>query len=193
MGLPEQEGAVWTPTQLPSKSTHDCHADFLTRLKLLLINARSIKNMIILIHDLILDEDVDLACISETWVGAEDDVALCFMSSPPQPQVSGYGTSWGWRNRYLCHCGLYIYHSTNHETCSVAVGSGMPTFCWVTVTGWHCYWCTIPLAAQYSPCWGWPYSSRTQGWRPPNFQFWVNSTFTLRLWRISWFRSSWAP
>ena len=40
-------------------------------LKLVLLNARSVSNKTQLIHDLILEEDADLACITETWIGRE--------------------------------------------------------------------------------------------------------------------------
>ena len=37
----------------------------------LLMVARSVQNKTALIHDVILDEGADLACITETWVGEE--------------------------------------------------------------------------------------------------------------------------
>lgn len=44
---------------------------------LMLINARSTKKTwIAFINDLILDEEVDLVCITETWAGTEKGVAL---------------------------------------------------------------------------------------------------------------------
>ena len=40
-------------------------------LRLVLLNARSVSNKTQLIYDLILDENADLACITETWIGRE--------------------------------------------------------------------------------------------------------------------------
>lgn len=49
----------------PNQGNHDCHVDHPCSLKLMLINGRSIKKTkITFIHDLILDEEVDLACIT---------------------------------------------------------------------------------------------------------------------------------
>lgn len=39
-----------------------------------LVNARSVCNKATLIHDLILEEKADLACITETWMGQEGGV-----------------------------------------------------------------------------------------------------------------------
>ena len=53
-------------------------------LTLVLLNARSIANKPQVIHDLILEENADLACITETWISGE--------GSPPLALVcpSGY-------------------------------------------------------------------------------------------------------
>ncbi|KAF7252108.1 putative uncharacterized transposon-derived protein F52C9.6, partial [Varanus komodoensis] len=51
-------------------------------LTVLLFNARSANNKSALIHDLIVDEGADLACITETWVGKGGDVALSQLCPP---------------------------------------------------------------------------------------------------------------
>ena len=40
-------------------------------LHLVLLNARSVFNKAQVIHDLILEEDADLACITEIWIDGE--------------------------------------------------------------------------------------------------------------------------
>lgn len=73
--------SVLSSTRLPIRWFHSSHTtDLLSDLKLMLLNARSINNMTALIHDLILDEEIDLACIAETSVSTEDDVNLSLMS-----------------------------------------------------------------------------------------------------------------
>ncbi|KAF7235047.1 Vomeronasal type-2 receptor 26 [Varanus komodoensis] len=51
-------------------------------LTVLLLNARSVNNKSSLIHDMIVDEGADLACITETWVGEGGDVALSQLCPP---------------------------------------------------------------------------------------------------------------
>ncbi|KAF7247270.1 Netrin receptor UNC5B [Varanus komodoensis] len=51
-------------------------------LTVLLCNARSANNKSALIHDLIVDEGADLACITETWAGEGGDVALSQLCPP---------------------------------------------------------------------------------------------------------------
>ena len=51
-------------------------------LKLMLLNARSVSNKSQIIQDLILEEDADLACITETWMGGEGGVPLTLACRP---------------------------------------------------------------------------------------------------------------
>uniref|UniRef100_A0ABM5FRX5 Endophilin-A1 isoform X1 n=1 Tax=Pogona vitticeps TaxID=103695 RepID=A0ABM5FRX5_9SAUR len=51
-------------------------------LTLVLLNARSVSNKPQLIHDLILEEDADLACITETWLGGEGGPPLALICLP---------------------------------------------------------------------------------------------------------------
>ena len=51
-------------------------------LRLLLLNARSVSNKTQLIYDLILEEDADLACITETWIGGEGGPPLALICPP---------------------------------------------------------------------------------------------------------------
>ena len=48
----------------------------------MLMNARLVQNKTALIHDVILDEGADLACITETWVGEEGGVPLSQLCPP---------------------------------------------------------------------------------------------------------------
>uniref|UniRef100_A0A2D4LBZ5 Endonuclease/exonuclease/phosphatase domain-containing protein n=1 Tax=Micrurus spixii TaxID=129469 RepID=A0A2D4LBZ5_9SAUR len=48
-------------------------------LRLLLLNARSFVNKAPLVWDLILDEEADLTCITETWLGQDGGVPLSEM------------------------------------------------------------------------------------------------------------------
>lgn len=45
-------------------------------LKLLLLNAKTVNNKVCLIWDLILNENTDIVCITETWLGAAGGVIL---------------------------------------------------------------------------------------------------------------------
>ena len=46
------------------------------------MHARSVQNKTALIHDVILDEGTDLACITETWVGEESGVPFSQLCPP---------------------------------------------------------------------------------------------------------------
>ena len=59
-------------------------------LNLVPLNARSVSNKSQLIQDLILEEDADLACITETWMGGEGGVPLT-LSCPPGYTVQHQG------------------------------------------------------------------------------------------------------
>ena len=59
-------------------------------LNLVLLNARSVSNKSQLIQDLILEEDADLPCITETWMGGEGGVPLT-LSCPPDYAVQHQG------------------------------------------------------------------------------------------------------
>ena len=48
----------------------------------MLLNARSAPNKAQVIHDLILEEDADLACITETWIGGEGGPPLALICPP---------------------------------------------------------------------------------------------------------------
>ncbi|XP_061464713.1 uncharacterized protein LOC133376492 [Rhineura floridana] len=63
-------------------------------LQLLLFNARSINNKTSLIHDLIVDEAADLACITETWVSDLGGINLSQLC-PPGYSVQHLGRSEG--------------------------------------------------------------------------------------------------
>ena len=51
-------------------------------LRLVLLNARSVANKAQVIYDLILEEDADLACITETWIGGEGGPPLALICPP---------------------------------------------------------------------------------------------------------------
>ena len=51
-------------------------------LRLVLLNARSVSNKAQVIHDLMLEQDADLACISETWIGGEGGPPLALICLP---------------------------------------------------------------------------------------------------------------
>ena len=51
-------------------------------LRLVLLNARSVSNKAQVIQDLILEEDTDLACITETWIGGEGGPPLALICPP---------------------------------------------------------------------------------------------------------------
>lgn len=64
----------------------------------MLNNARSIKNKTSLIHNLIMDVEIDPACITETWVTGRMDVFPYYV-----PQGSDFETSLG------CGAGLLLF------------------------------------------------------------------------------------
>ena len=66
----------------------------------LLMNARSVQNKTALIHDVILDEGADLACITETWVGEEGGVPLSQLCLPGY-SVQHQCHSEGWEGELL--------------------------------------------------------------------------------------------
>lgn len=51
-------------------------------LGIVLINARAIKKKTLFIHALLLDGKFDMACLTETWMGEEDDVNLALICQP---------------------------------------------------------------------------------------------------------------
>ena len=72
------------PCASPSSNLENCgsHVSQLSGLQLLLLNARSAQNKISLIHDLIMAEEADLACVNETWVGEQGGVGLTQLCPP---------------------------------------------------------------------------------------------------------------
>ena len=50
-------------------------------LNLVLLNARYVSNKAQVIYDLILEEDADLACITETWISGEGGPPLALILS----------------------------------------------------------------------------------------------------------------
>ena len=64
-------------------------------LTLVLLNARSVSNKTQVIHDLILEEDADLACITETWINGEGGPPLALIC-PPGYAVQHQGRLEGW-------------------------------------------------------------------------------------------------
>lgn len=62
---------------------HDSHTDLPSSSNLMPINTRSTTNKTTIIHDVIMDEEIDLACITETWVSREDDINPSLVCPPP--------------------------------------------------------------------------------------------------------------
>lgn len=58
------------------------HSVFPFCLKMMLINARSVNKKTHLIDDLIVHEDIDQTCITETWLGSGDDANLSLHCPP---------------------------------------------------------------------------------------------------------------
>ena len=82
------------PANLGSLENRPVHPQ---NLSLLLCNARSAKNKTHIIYDLLLDEEADLACFTETWLG--DDSGPTWAQALPagyciseQVRKSGRGT-----------------------------------------------------------------------------------------------------
>lgn len=61
---------------------YSSHTIFPPPLSWCLSNARSVNNKTHLVHDLIEDDCADLAYITETWLGGENDVNLSLVCSP---------------------------------------------------------------------------------------------------------------
>lgn len=76
-----------------------------------------------LIHDLVMDEEIDLACITKTWATGEADVNLRVLCPPRFQCVTP--TIAGGVERRSC-CGLQKQHDAYHELCSAADWSGIP-------------------------------------------------------------------
>ena len=64
-------------------------------LKLVLLNARSVSNKSKLIYNLILEEDADLASITETWLGSDGGIPLS-LACPPGYAVQHQGRPGEW-------------------------------------------------------------------------------------------------
>ncbi|XP_078233414.1 uncharacterized protein LOC144583475 [Pogona vitticeps] len=76
-------------------------------LNLVLLNARSVSNKPQVIYDLILEEDADLACITETWINGER--ALPWLSSACPVMLSSTRVDWRGRG------GVAIVYKFNLE------------------------------------------------------------------------------
>lgn len=70
------------PPHLPTWRSYGCHTDFPSSLRIVLINIRFIENKTLLIHDVILNGDYDLAGITETWMEEVNEVNLA-LTCPP--------------------------------------------------------------------------------------------------------------
>lgn len=60
--------AVSTP-HLSTQVSAGCLTNFPMDLRVMLFNVRSIDHKNTLIHDKLVDEGIDLACVTNTWVG----------------------------------------------------------------------------------------------------------------------------
>ena len=97
-------------------------------LRMLLLNARSVHNKTSLIHDLIVDEAADLACITETWVGEQGGVSLSQLCPPGylvqhqgRPEGRGGGVAVVYRNS-ISLCGLPVQVTTGLECLHLVLG-----------------------------------------------------------------------
>lgn len=75
------------------------HADLPMDRRVMLVNARSVSNNTILIHGVMVDEVIDLACITKAWFWCP---------------ASALGHGAGSR----CCCGLSENHPAHGKTCS---------------------------------------------------------------------------
>lgn len=70
-----------------------------SKLRMVLVNSRSIKNKVLLVHDLIVGGEFGLVCVIETsgWAGGRMSASPCFAH-----QFSGFGICLGPRSRESC-------------------------------------------------------------------------------------------
>lgn len=83
---------VLFPSLVLNRGTDGHHTVLSSILKLALLNVKSIRNTTSLIQYLIANEEIDLACIIETWVRGDTDISL-----------------------QICHPGFSVQHQSRQE------------------------------------------------------------------------------
>lgn len=79
----ERHNRLFPPsTLLSTQMPYGSHSGLPSSPKLVLINATSIHKLTHLVHNLIVDEGADLACIAKAWLREEEDVNLSLLCLP---------------------------------------------------------------------------------------------------------------